>query len=524
MVPSSRGRPFGTSVVCAPTSRQAARFDRVAIEERGVPEPALMENAGRQAALIVQHLHPDGRVAALVGSGNNGGDALVCLRALAAWGRTVTAIVVGKRVSEDSVLHDWRLPTIDLQGKDGSATETVARVLGDAAVVVDGLLGTGIRGAPRSRYAAAIEAANAADRPIVALDAPSGVDGASGAVPGVAVRAALTVAFGWPKLGTMLHPGRGHCGRIVAVEIGFPPSRDQDWAQLVTSGWASRWMPRRGSVTHKHAVGALTIVAGSAMPGAAMLAARAAFRCGAGLVRVCGARSVRDLIAEMPEALFVDAGDEPAFTAAVQASDALAIGPGLGTGPDAARQLRLALEVRADRPAVLDADALTLLAGGSGGCLPADSKVVVTPHPGEMARLTGATVGEVQASRVDTARALAAGSGVVTLLKGAPSLVADPHGGLLVSTTVDSSALAVAGMGDVLTGALGAFLAQGVEPQAACGLALHVTGRSAADTALGPSLMPSDVVAGIPAALARQGDSVTDLPFPFVTFDQPPPR
>ena len=523
MTPRSPARPLGPPDVRAPTSNQAAAFDRLAIEGRGVPEPALMENAGRQTALIVQHLFPEGPVAALVGSGNNGGDALVCLRSLAAWGRAVTSVVVGKRCPEEPVLHAWEVPTVHFQEDDASA-DTVPRVLRGAAVVIDGMLGTGIRGAPRAQYAAAIEMAGAAGRPIVALDTPSGVDGETGAVPGNAIRAELTVAFGWPKLGTLLQPGRAHCGRIVAVEIGFPPDPDPGWARLVTPGWASRQLPRRGAATHKNAVGSLTIVAGSAMPGAAILAARSAFRCGAGMVRVCASRDARDPILEVPEIIFVDAGDEEALRNAIGASDALAVGPGLGTRRAAARQLQVALEVRGGRPSVLDADALTLLAGDNGVEIPADGSIVVTPHPGEMARLTGRSVREVQGDRIGGARAFAAARGAVTLLKGAPSLVADPQRGLLVSTTEETSSLAVAGMGDVLTGAIGCFLAQGVEPIPACGLALHVTGRSAAAAALGPSLIPSDVIEGIPAALADRSAPVTALPFPFVTFDQAAPR
>ena len=493
-----------------------------------------MENAGRQTALIIQHLFPDGPVAALVGSGNNGGDALVCLRCLAAWGRTVTAVMVGNRPAVESVLHGWELPTLRF-GSDAAvpdedapagrpSADSAVRALRDAAVVVDGLLGTGIRGAPRSRYAAAIEAANDAGAAIVALDAPSGVDGATGAVPGVVVRADITVAFGWPKLGTLLHPGRMHCGRIVAVEIAFPPGPGTDWAQLVTAGSVSRWKPRRAPVTHKHAVGAVAILAGSAMPGAAILAARSAFRCGAGLVRVCASREARDLILDVPEALFVDAAHERALSDAVKASDALAAGPGLGIGDSASQQLATALQALGEGPAVLDADALTLLSHGGDEALPGRDRIVVTPHPGEMARLTARSIAAVQDDRIGAARSFAASRGVVTLLKGAPSLVADPHGRLLVATTENTSALAVAGMGDVLTGAIGAFLAQGTHPVEASGLALHVTGRAASTTGLGPAMMPSDVVEAIPAALDADAEPVTELPFPFVTFDQAPPR
>lgn len=522
MTPGSLAGPFGKPDTPAPTAEQAARFDHAAIVQRGVPEPALMENAGRQAALIIEHLFPGRRFVALVGSGNNGGDALVCLRALAAWGRTVTAIVVGERPAPDPVLHGWELPVVEFDPSRRGAAGELARILAAAEVVIDGLLGTGIRGAPRAAHAAAIRGANAAPGTIVALDTPSGVDGTSGRVPGEAVRADITVAFGWPKLGTLLYPGRERGGRIVAVEIGFPPDGTEDWARLITPGWGSSVLPRRPAVTHKNDVGALAIVAGSAMPGAAILAARSAFRCGAGVVRVCASRGAGEVIGEVPEALFVDAGDDDALRTAVERSDAVAVGPGLGTGSGARRQLEVTLETRGSRPAVVDADALTLLScpgrGEFGG--PGGAGIVVTPHPGEMAGLAACSVGEVQDDRIASARRLAASRGVVTLLKGVPSLVAEPGGALMVSVQEDPSALAVAGMGDVLTGAVGSFLAQGVAPFPAAGLALHVTGLAASRDGLGAALTPSDVVEAIAPALAVRGDGAADLPFPFVNFDQ----
>ena len=485
-----------------------------------------MENAGQRAALIIEHLFPEGRVVALIGSGNNGGDALVCLRALAAWGRRVVAVTVGRRPRPDPVLHGWEIPRTRFDPAHPGATGELAGILSGASVVVDGLLGTGLRGAPRPLYAQAIRAANEAACKVVALDAPSGVDGTSGEVPGEAVRADVTVSFGWPKLGTLLYPGRERCGRVVAVEIGFPPHEAEDWARLATPGWARKVLPRRPAVTHKYDVGALAVVAGSAMPGAAILSTRAAFRCGVGLVRVCASGPGAEVLGEVPEALFVDSTDEGALRSAVEGSDALAIGPGLGTGAAARRQLELALEARGSRPAVVDADALTLLAQGAYGGLRegAGANIVATPHPGEMASLTARTVADIQRDRVATARDFAASHGMVTLLKGTPSLVADPEGRLLVSTQEGGSDLAVAGMGDVLTGAIGSFLAQGADPLRAAGLALHVTGRAAARDGLGAALMPSDVVEAIPAALSEEGHGDTDLPFPFVTFDQRRPR
>ena len=485
-----------------------------------------MENAGQRTALIIEHLFPEGRVVALVGSGNNGGDALVCMRALSAWGRDVLAVSVGRRLRSDPVLHGWEVPGTDFDPARAGAAEELAGVLAGASVVVDGLLGTGIRGAPRPAHAAAIRLANEAGGAAVALDTPSGVDGNTGEVPGEVVRADITVSFGWPKLGTLLHPGREWCGRIVAVEIGFPPHEADDWARLVTPGWAREALPRRPSVTHKYDVGALVIVAGSAMPGAAILSTRAAFRCGVGLVRVCATGAAAEVLGAVPEALFVDSSDEAALRSAVQRSDALAIGPGLGTGATARRQLEVALEARESRPVVIDADALTLLARGARGTLGERIGVnaVVTPHPGEMAGLTARTVADIQRNRVATARDFAAAHGVVTLLKGTPSLVADPGGGLLVSTQEGGSDLAVAGMGDVLTGTIGSFLAQGVGALEAAGLALHVTGHAASHDGLGAALMPTDVVDAIPAALSGDGCRDAELPFPFVTFDQQRPR
>lgn len=526
MGPDRPRRAFGRSEAAAPTAAQAARFDDAAIRTLGVPGAALMENAGRQAALLIQHLYPRGQVTALAGVGNNGGDALVCLRALAAWGRDVVAVTVGRRPEPEPVLHGWDVPRLRIESGSSQEGGGLARALAGASVIVDGLLGTGIRGAPRPVFAQVIEAANRASAPVVALDAPSGADGTTGDVPGASVEAAVTVAFGGPKLGTLLHPARRRCGRIVAVEIGLPPE-DEEWARLATPEWVSRRLPGRAPATHKNAVGALAVVAGSAMPGAAMLVARAAFRCGAGLVRVCSAPPGTELLAGLPEAIFVPANEEEAVRAAVESSVAVAAGPGLGAGPQAARALAWTLAARGDRAAVLDADALTLLAGGAAGGLAgldAAGRVVLTPHPGEMARLTGASVQDVQGDRIGAARALAREGGVVVVLKGAPTVVAAPDGNLLVSTCETPSDFAVAGAGDVLAGALGGFLAQGASAFEGAGLALGATDRAAAMLDLGRSLSPSDVVGALPRALAEPAPSAPRLPFPFVVFDQLPPR
>ena len=329
-------RPFARSRVWAPTAKEAAAFDRTAIERQGVPRSALMECAGRSAAEILDRLVPQGEVLALIGGGNNGGDGLVLLRTLHAWGRPVRAVLVADRDHED-LLRGWQIPfeTDDGLGHDSGDLDTVFRA---ASVIVDGILGTGISGAPRDRQARAIRAINRAERPVFALDTPSGVDGDTGQIAGEAVNADVTIAFGWPKLGTLLQPGRSRVGRLIAVEIGFPPVPERGFGAVATTpAWAAENWPRREPDAHKNSVGALLLVAGCpGMAGAAVMAARAALRAGVGLLRVVSSSENRSIIQEsVPEAIFVPAEDVDKVRDAAAASQAVGAGPGLGNGTDA---------------------------------------------------------------------------------------------------------------------------------------------------------------------------------------------
>lgn len=508
----------------APTGEEAAAYDRRAIEELDVPEATLMENAGRSAAQVLERLFPRGDVVGLVGGGNNGGDALVLLRTLAAWGRSVRAIFVSDRREDDPLLHGWPFPVRgdrELQGAPGAYDGA----LGDAPVLVDGILGTGIRGAPRERQAAAIKAVNRSGARVLALDLPSGVDATTGSVPGEAVAADVTVAFGWPKLGSLLHPGRDRVGRLVAVEIGFPPPPEEAFrARVITPAWAAAHRPARPPETHKYAVGALTVVAGrSGMAGASLLAVRAALRSGVGLLRVASAPENRTILqGGAPEAIFVDADDPEALGDGVEGGDALVIGPGLGVDGKGEERLKRALEARGGRPLLLDADALTLIGAGRGPDLEelaARGPVLLTPHPGEMARLVPGKGDRIREDRVEVARELAAATGCAVLLKGLPSLVADPEGGVRVDS-VGTSDLATAGMGDLLSGVCGSFLAQGVPPARAGALGLFVSGRAALRAGGGSGLLPSDVIQRLPGAVAERGPGESNLQLPFVSFDQ----
>ena len=543
-------RPFARSRVWAPTATEAAAFDRAAIERQGVPQAALMECAGRSAAEILVRLFPQGEVLAFIGAGNNGGDGLVMLRTLHAWGRPVRAVLVAERdhradgqepaapaggqagdhtpLGQEDLLRGWHIPfeKDDGLGHDSGHLDAVLRA---ASVMVDGILGTGISGAPRDRQARAIRAINRSERPVFALDSPSGVNGDTGEIAGEAVNADVTVAFGWPKLGTLLQPGRSRVGRLIAVEIGFPPVPDQGFgAAATTPTWAAENWPRREPDAHKNSVGTLLLVAGRpGMAGAAVMAARAALRAGVGLLRVVSSSENRSIIQEsVPEAIFVPAEDIDAVREAAAGSQAVGAGPGLGNGAEVGKLLAAVLEVSRGLPTVLDADALNLASSGGGPGVAewaADRPVLVTPHLGEMERLSGLTGDLIEEDRIGAARDLAKTTGATVLLKGLPSIVVPPQGISLVDTMA-SSDLAAGGMGDVLAGVAASLLAQGVGPDEAGALALYGTGRAAARAALGPSLTPSDVIEQLPVVWTEEGPGESDLDHPFVIFDQDPAR
>lgn len=532
-----RNRPvFGLADVGAPTAAEAAAFDRAAIDGQRVPEPTLMENAGRAAALLIDKLFPRGRVVAVVGAGNNGGDALVLLRTLAAWGRPVAALPAAAR-APDALLHGWTLEGWPSGKVEPAAEADAARLLAGADVVVDGVLGTGARGEAREPQARFIRAINAAGRTVVALDIPSGIDATTGDVPGDAVRAALTIAFGWPKRGTLFQPARALAGRLVAVEIGFPPAGPEPSpfaARLITPGWASARLPRRAADAHKGSAGQLLLVAGrggmagaAAMSGAAAVAARGALRAGLGLLRIVSVPANREILQTLvPEAIFLDRTRRDELQAALQSSDAVAIGPGLGLDAEAAGLLGEVLDATDPRPLLLDADAITLAGlGGLGGLsgIGATRPILLTPHPGELERLSRRSRAEIVSRRIEAASEVARELQATVLLKGLPSVVVDPDGNALINT-VGSSDLATGGMGDVLTGVAGAMLAQGVTAAEAAALALYYSGRAADLAGRGRALIPFDVVECLAGALAEEGPGPNPTGLPFVVFDQEAPR
>lgn len=474
-------------------SAEMRAIDRAAIDGLGIPSLELMERAGAAVARAAAGLlGAGGRFRVLCGGGNNGGDGYVVARLLHGSGHPVDvlALAPAERLSPDAAAMRARAAAagVAIADVDGPFPALPA-VPGD--VVVDALLGTGLARAAEGRFAEAIAAVNgarAAGARVVAVDVPSGLSADTGRPLGPCVEADRTVTFAFPKRGLVVYPGAALAGEVSVEDIGIPPeaaARVPVGAEILYEGDARALLPPRAPDAHKGDAGRLLVVAGSpGKSGAAHLALIGALRGGAGLVWLAARPEVMPLaLAGRPEAMSValpgqgplGAADLEPLLEAARGADALAIGPGIPRGPGTGAFLRELLS-RAGLPAALDADALNALAeaGGPGQLgVPA----VLTPHPGEMARLTGRSTAEIQADRLEIAAASARAWGVTVVLKGARTVVADPDGPPAVIPT-GNAGMATGGSGDVLAGLTGALLAEGLAPAAAARVAAWVHGRA----------------------------------------------
>jgi NAD(P)H-hydrate epimerase len=374
-------------------------------------------------------------------------------------------------------------------------------------VIVDALLGIGLRDAPREDAARMIDLMNAAGRPVVAVDVPSGVNASTGEVPGAAVRATTTVTFGAAKVGLAIAPGLFHAGSVHIAPIGLRP-RDHEHALVPASALLE--VPRKRRDSTKYTAGSVLVIGGSrGLTGAPMLTARAAFRADAGYVAVAAPESMlpvletsllevvkRPLPEDSAGRLLPRSAD--AILEAAQKAGAVAIGPGLGRSEGTIELVRILLE-QLTVPVVLDADALWELEPFAR-----QAPTVLTPHSGELARLLGIESREIDAHRLESARRAASRFGAVVLLKGADTIVAAPREGVLVAT-YGKPALATAGTGDVLTGIVAAFLAKGMEARFAAATAAVAHGVAAELVDPQPGMIASDLLPALQRALAGQG-------------------
>jgi NAD(P)H-hydrate epimerase len=482
----------GAETVWLPTADEMGALDHEAVTRGATTERTLIEAAGREVARRLQLHYPEGRIVAVAGRGHNGADALVALRTLRAWGREVVAVLSTPDPPEPDVLIGWDIPL-------HPSRELESAALG-ASVFLDGILGTGVTGAPRKPQAELIAAMNRSGVPIVAVDGPSGVDFTTGEVPGPCIRASVTVALGWPNLGLLRFPARSYCGRIEAVEIGFPPPSAPMGARAITGRWVADHLIPRAPDAHKGRAGYLLLLAGQAgMAGAAVLGSRAALRGGVGILKVLGDPANREILQKTcPGAIYVGWDDEDGITDAVEWTGALAIGPGLGRGGNRRALIERVLEAKEDRPAVVDADGLSVFEDDLGRLASLlGASDVVTPHPGELARLKGCDVDEVLDDPPAAARAAASELGCTVLLKGQPSWVAARGEPLRVSTT-GGPEVASGGTGDVVTGLIGAYLAAGMPPADAAAAALWLTGVAAGMSVEPAGHLASDIPERLP--------------------------
>jgi len=471
-------------------------------QARGVSADTLMERAGLELARVAATVaggRYGKRAVVVCGTGNNGGDGLVAARHLDRWGIRTTVVPLGPvgSMRDPAAANASRLAETSVRVRDLSEAG-LARELARADVAVDAIFGTGFRGRPEGDFELAIRALNAAGAPIVAADIPSGVNGETALVEGEAVSADVTVTFGALKAGIVLLPGAERAGVIEIADIGFPEELVTSDLWLVEPDDVAAVLPRRELDTHKRASGVVVVIGGSRlMTGAVCLAAQAAYRAGAGLVTIAVPEGILPVVQsvvreatflglpETDEGTVADGGDRLAEL--ISAADAVALGPGMTTDKRTADWIRTFV-LECLTPMVLDADGLNAFSGRAADLADRHAELVLTPHAGEFARLSGMDAADVDADRVSSVRTLAAETNATVLLKGSRTLVASPEGRVTVNPT-GGPFLATAGSGDVLTGTIAALRARGLASADAAMVGAYVHGlagaRAAQDTGEG---------------------------------------
>jgi ADP-dependent NAD(P)H-hydrate dehydratase / NAD(P)H-hydrate epimerase len=504
--------------------------DRQTIDEIGIPSMVLMENAGRQVVAALEAAYEDltdRHVAVLCGPGNNGGDGFVVARTLHQRGVEVSVFVIATIAA---IKGDARL-NLEILGRLGLTTVEISdeqswdlhfSEISQCDLIVDAIFGTGLKSPLAGMLETVAADVNASGIPVVAVDLPTGLSADHAEPIGECIRAAMTVTLAAPKLPLVLPPGEGLAGNIVVADIGIPPEVLDNLAgprlELLTREAMREILPPRESDSHKGDYGHVLVIAGSrGKTGAAHLAAVGALRSGAGLVSVATPESAQLIVAAMgAEYMTVPLKESAEGTVAAGAldrvldseQDVIAAGPGLGRGPDVTVFVQ-ELVAKTQSPLVLDADALNALAtdpdrlqnGGEGA-----RSIVITPHPGEMARLANTSVDEVQASRLDVARDFAVQHQIYVVLKGYRTLIATPDGKVFINP-LGNPGMATGGTGDVLTGVLAAWLAQLLDAEAACKIAvyLHALAGDLAEADEGEVAMTAGDLA------AHLGDAVLEL-------------
>ena len=484
------------------TSAEMQALDRETIEDFGIPGLILMEKAGLGVySFMMKHfpLETQKGVAVVAGPGNNGGDGFVVARLLHHHGQRVKVFILSPRekfkgdaLTNLEIIERLGVDHTYLTGED--EIEGFHNTLKGYGVVVDAIFGTGLSRAVGGRFLRAIEAINRGDARVVAIDIASGISSDDGSILGTAVEADLTVTMALPKLGHVLPPGAFHTGILEVVDIGIPKAaiNDQDIkGEILTQEGIKSKLKERPPWGHKGTFGHLLIVSGSrGKTGASALCAMGALGVGPGLITIASPTSSQETISKIAPVeamtLWLDCDEESGevtesaiyqLEEGLKGKKAAVVGPGLGLGTRS-RKVQEWLMKNAEAPMVVDADALTTLSQDISPIKDAKGPRVLTPHPGEMARLLGCTTKEVQGARLDHALSLARELGAIIVLTGAYTVIASPAGRFSIDPTANP-AMGQGGMGDTLSGMIGGLLAQGYDPFHAAQIGVYLHSQSA---------------------------------------------
>lgn len=509
-------------------TQQMREADRRTIDDVGIPAIVLMENAGRQAVAAMEAAFDDllaSHVGVLCGRGNNGGDGFVIARTLIQRGVETSVFLLG---SVADVRGDART-NLEVLGRIGLTVVEITNAqewelhfseISECELIVDAILGTGFHGQLSGMLETVVADVNGLGVPVVAIDLPTGLSADSHEVEGEAIEASMTVTLAAPKISLVLPPADTHCGDLVIADIGIPlPILDEvegPYIEILTRKRMREIVPARTADSHKGDFGRVLIIAGSfGKTGAAHLAATGALRSGAGLVTIATPRSCVPIVAAMGAEYMTEPLEETAGGAIDYAAvervlemkaDIIAIGPGLGQDPSTAAFVQAVVE-RAGVPLVLDADALNAFSGDVERLMGRDGvDMIITPHPGEMARLLNTSIEAIQHDRLHYASEFAAAHRVHVVLKGHRTIIAGPDNRTFINLT-GNAGMATGGTGDLLTGMIAAWFAQLLDAEAASKLAvyLHGTAGDLAEADEGEVALTAGHIA------ERLGDAVLEL-------------
>ncbi len=508
------------------TAEQMQELDRRSIENYKIPGIVLMENAGRGAAEVISKTFPNiqrWKVAVISGKGNNGGDGFVIARHLMNQGVVVKVFLLTdpralRGDAETNYQVFYRMKGEVLPVPSSKDYQRIKKDLEKFDLLVDGIFGTGLDAEVRGYYREVIDHLNTLQKPIVAIDIPSGLDANTGKPLGTAIKATLTITFGLPKIGLLISPGLDYAGEVKVIDIGIPKKLvDEEKIQtfLLEGNEIRKWVStRRRPESHKGDYGHLLVLAGSVgKTGAAAMTCEAALRMGAGLVTLAIPKSLNSIMeVKLTEVMTEPLPETPKQTLSLRAynsilrlcenKSAVVIGPGIGTFKET-QALILKLVKSLEIPMIIDADGITALSTQPKIFPLTNRNLILTPHPGEMARLIRSTPKEIQGDRIGVSRNFAQSNHLYLVLKGHRTLIATPKGDIFINPT-GNPGMASGGTGDVLTGMIGGLVCQGLDLLTSLQIAVYLHGWAGDEVAreIGEtSLVATDILRKIPTLL-----------------------